>query len=152
MKSALDVAKYYLCLVDREAGDTISNLKLQKLVYYAQAWSLVLRGEPLYDEQIQAWMHGPVVPVVYYSYRKHGSSSIPHPTDFDGIETFSSDEIEVLDEVWRAYGDLSGTALRNLTHQETPWLKARVGLEEGDASDRPIDLQEMKEYYSQFAS
>jgi uncharacterized phage-associated protein len=82
MKSALDVARYFLCRVDREAGDTISPLKLQKLVYYAQAWSLVFRSQPLFDQDIEAWVSGPIVRDVWQEYKAYKYSDIPAPDNF----------------------------------------------------------------------
>ena len=77
MMPAHDVAKYFVSLVDEEAGDSISNLKLQKLLYYAQGAHLALRDEPLFGEPIEAWTHGPVVPSVYRQYKQHGGEPIP---------------------------------------------------------------------------
>jgi uncharacterized phage-associated protein len=65
--SCVEIAKYFLVQVEEELGDSISNLKLQKLVYYAQGFNLALfDGNPLFDEEIQAWTHGPVVPALYH--------------------------------------------------------------------------------------
>ena len=77
MHTAFSVAKYFLFLSDEEAGDTISNLKLQKLLYYAQGFHLALNDSPLFAESIEAWTHGPVVPVVYQLYKHAGASAIP---------------------------------------------------------------------------
>ena len=66
MISCQDVANYFLSLCDEDAGDLISNLKLQKLVYYAQGFHLAISGEPLFDEKIMAWEHGPVIPQLYH--------------------------------------------------------------------------------------
>ncbi|HEU0080276.1 MAG TPA: type II toxin-antitoxin system antitoxin SocA domain-containing protein, partial [Longimicrobiaceae bacterium] len=69
MHSALDVAAWFLNEVDRKSGDSITNLKLQKLVYYAQAWAVTLLGRPLFEEKVEAWAHGPVGDVVYQAYK-----------------------------------------------------------------------------------
>ncbi|MBP0019726.1 MAG: SocA family protein [Cyanobacteria bacterium SBLK] len=148
MKKALDVARYFLRRLDREAGDTISPLKLQKLLYYAQAWSLVLREKPLFSEAIEAWVSGPVVREVWDEYKTYKYYDIPQP-DTENIE-FSEDEIEVLEEVWESYGELSARKLRDLTHSESPWLNARNGLEPAERSTNSISHEEMKAYYSQF--
>ncbi|MGK7927026.1 MAG: Panacea domain-containing protein [Spirulina sp.] len=148
MKKALDVARYFLHRPDREAGDTISPLKLQKLLYYAQAWSLVLREKPLFSEEIEAWVSGPVVREVWDEYQAYKYRDIPAP-DAENIE-FEDDEIEVLEEVWEAYGELSARQLRELTHAETPWLNARNGLEPAEKSAKPISHEAMKAYYSNF--
>src|SRR5689334_14747494 len=70
------VADFFLLQVDDLAGDTISNLKLQKLCYYAQAWSLALDGKPLFGERIEAWAHGPAIPALYGRFKKYGFQAI----------------------------------------------------------------------------
>ena len=145
MKSALDIAKYFLHRVDREAGDTISALKLQKLVYYAQVWSMVLRSQPLFPQPIEAWRHGPVVHDLWTEYKAYRSEAIPIPSD--PKPNFDNAELEVLDFVYARYGDLSAHQLSELTHSEPPWQSARDGLEANEASSRIIPLEEMKTFH-----
>lgn len=83
MLTCFDVADYFLAHCDEESGDIISNLKIQKLTYYAQGFSLVLLGKPLFNEKIEAWMHGPVVPELYRKYRDCGNGALPAPENFD---------------------------------------------------------------------
>jgi uncharacterized phage-associated protein len=123
MHSCFDVAKYFLAQSSEDAGDLISNLKLQKLVYYAQGFSLALNRRPLFNEQIEAWLHGPVVPDLYHVYKAFGSGHIPHPEEFD-LDTFTAEERELLDEVYEFYGQYSAWRLRQLTHDETPWRES----------------------------
>ena len=120
MLTCFDVADYFLSRCDEDSGDTISNLKLQKLVYYAQGFSLALLGEPLFKNKIEAWMHGPVVPDLYHKYKSYGNSALPSPDEFDS-EKFSEDQLELLDEVWDVFGQFSAWKLRNMTHDESPW-------------------------------
>ncbi len=145
LKSASDVACYFLCRVDRDAGDTISLLKLQKLVYYAQAWSLVLRKKPLFYQEIEAWVSGPVVRDVWNEYQvyQYGDIPVSHHCDIE----FEEDELEVLEEVWNTYGELSARHLQNLTHSELPWRNAREGLEPAEKSKNVISLDDMQSYY-----
>ncbi len=75
--TASEAARYFLALQDDE--DSISNLKLQKLLYYAQGFSLALTGKPLFNDQIKAWIHGPVVPSVWADYRECGAGPVPRP-------------------------------------------------------------------------
>jgi len=145
MKSAVDIARYFLCRVDREAGDTISPLKLQKLVYYAQAWSLVFRNEPLFFQDIEAWVYGPAIHDVWHEYKDYHYRDIPAPEEL--IE-FAKDEIEVLEEVWDTYGELSARYLQELTHSETPWRNARKDLEPAQQSNNIISHSDMKAFYS----
>ncbi len=121
---AQDVADYFLTLVDDEAGDSLSNLKLQKLVYYAQGFHLALTGEPLFDEPIEAWEHGPAVPALYHKLKQYGSASIPPPANGVDVARYSEDVRDLLDEVYRVYGQFSASKLRNMTHAEPPWIEA----------------------------
>lgn len=126
MATASDVAKYILTLSQPEEGDYVSNLKLQKLLYYAQGFHLALRGRPLFQDSIQAWPHGPVVPGVYHIYKDNGSSAIPIPMDFSR-ERLTSEERDLLDEVWSVYGQFSAWKLRDMTHEEPPWKNTPSG-------------------------
>ena len=119
MLSCYDVAKYFLSIVDEDAGDSISNLKLQKLVYYGQGFHLAVFDAPLFNEEIVVWQHGPVVVDLYHRYKKYGSGSIP-PEEID-LEIFDQELRELLDEVYSAYGQFSASKLRALTHEEPPW-------------------------------
>jgi uncharacterized phage-associated protein len=148
MKNALDVARYFLCCVDREAGDTISHLKLQKLVYYAQAWSLVFRNQPFFGQDIEGWVSGPVVRDVWDEYKVYQDRDIPPPVNFD--PEFAEDELEVLEEVWSTYGELSAKHLRDLVYSEQPWLNSRQGLDLAEQSTNIISHDDMKMYYANF--
>ena len=124
---AIEVAKYFLFLArNREAGDTISNLKIQKMLYYAQGYALCLFEKPLFSERIEAWKHGPVVKTIYEQFKKYGSDSI----SFDELNDFNTDCIagnkdiqELLVFIFNKYGSMSAWNLRNKTHSEEPWLK-----------------------------
>lgn len=137
MLSCFDVADYFLSLTDEEAGDLISNLKLQKLVYYAQGFNLALYGKPLFNETIEAWEHGPVVPELYHKYKEYGSCTIPTPKDID-FDKFDKKTRELLDEVYEVYGQYSAWKLRNLSHNEPPYEDAKLGV---------ISHKSMKEYF-----
>lgn len=95
--SARDIANWFLGAIDRDAGDAITHLKLQKLVYYAQAWSLALpaRGVPLFDEEMQAWAHGPVAESLFQEHRGNSWDALPAPEETpdiaDGCEPTYSD-------------------------------------------------------------
>jgi len=123
MLTAGTIAKYFLTKTDEEAGDTISNLKLQKLLYYAQGFHLVLRNGLLFSENIEAWRHGPVVPRVYRDYAGYEAGPIPLPDKFDP-STINEDVRDLLDEVYQVYGQFSAWRLREMTHEEPPWRNA----------------------------
>ena len=140
MPTSHDVAKYFLS-VEGDEGE-ISNLKLQKLVYYAQGFSLALLDEPLFNEPIEAWMHGPVVASLYHRYSPYGSTSIPAPAQFDAA-VFTREQRRLLDDVYEVYGQYSAWKLRQLTHAEDPW---KDNYEEGVAS-KVIPSDEMEAYF-----
>ena len=96
--TCFDVADYFLSLVDEDSGDSISNLKLQKLVYYAQGLHLACFDRPLFNEDIQAWAHGPVIPELYYKYREYASDPLPMNMELD-LEKFNDDTKEFLNVV-----------------------------------------------------
>lgn len=139
MISCHDVANYFLTLNDEEVGELISNLKLQKLVYYAQGFHLAIADEPLFIDTIEAWAHGPVVPALYHEYKEYGAGVIPIPDDFDP-ETINSETRSLLDEVYNVFGQFSGWKLRNMTHDEPPWKEAYAG-------DKVISKKSMKKYF-----
>ncbi|MBG9772433.1 Panacea domain-containing protein [Brevibacillus laterosporus] len=151
MPSVFDVAKYFLSRSELNSKLAITHLKLQKLVYYAQAWTLVIEGEenPIFPEHIEAWIHGPVCPVLYYDYRDYGFDVIKPVTEID-LKIFTENQQRVLDAVWKAYGAYDGRYLEDLTHQEKPWKEARNGLRDSDQSNREITHNSMREYYSSF--
>jgi uncharacterized phage-associated protein len=122
--SASDIARYFLAKSDFEDGDLISNLKLQKLCYYAQGVGLVARaGAPLFSERIEAWLHGPVVPALYSKYKEAGRNAIPAVTDLD-IEKYDAADRIILDDVFDYYSQYSAWRLREMTHEEAPWKNA----------------------------
>jgi len=145
MLTAHDVARYFLSKVEEEAGDGISNLKLQKLVYYAQGCYLGLYNEPLFVDRIEAWEHGPVVASLYHTYKAHGASPIP-PEDID-LAGYTDREREMMDEVYDVYGQFSAWKLRNMTHAERPWKEAF-----DHAVNRVISTESMRDYFKDFVS
>lgn len=140
--SVLDVAKYIL----RSCGE-VSAMKLQKLVYYSQAWSLVWDDRPLFKEPIEAWVSGPVVRVLYEAHR---GRFLLKPRDLSkgNARLLTADQKETIDLVLDYYGDKNSQWLSDLTHMEKPWLKARKGLASDERGSREISLASMSEYYS----
>ena len=123
MQTADNVARWFLSRNNLKffAEDTefISNLKLQKLLYYAQGMNLALYDKPLFNEPIVAWEHGPVVESVYQIYKINGSQGI---TEFEPPEeTFTEDEEDTLQFTQNSFGQFSAWKLRDMTHNETPW-------------------------------
>jgi len=144
--TALDVAFYFIKR-GVEGKKPISNKKLQKLVYYAQVWSLVLNNEKLFKEQMEAWVHGPAIPSLYERFKEFGSDPIVLK-DEELKFSFSKKQKEVLDNVWQVYGKYDANYLEILVHSELPWQKAREGLSLGEPSQNKINLNTAKKYYA----
>jgi uncharacterized phage-associated protein len=143
--TARDVAEYFLCCsTDKESGDLMSNLKLQKLVYYAQGFHLALTGKPLFDDEIVAWMHGPVVKSLYHLYKINGDGPIEPTTNYK-IPDFNKKTKQLLDEVYRVLGQYSAWKLREMTHDEVPWLNANR-----KRSGSVISHKDMADYFKAF--
>lgn len=134
----------YIIAFSQEHGDPVSNLKLQKLLYYAQAWHLAINDRPLFDEQIEAWVHGPVVPSVYREYKQFSWQPIAAAVVEPKLE---KDVVDHLDEVMEVYGSLTALKLEQLTHAEYPWQHARGNLPEDASSNAVITHDDMKAYY-----
>ena len=147
-KKAINVAKYFI-KKNTEDGKGLDKLKLQKLLYYAQAWNLVLNKEPLFSERIEAWVHGPVVPEVYQEFKNFDFINLKEGfiTESD-LNQFSKEEKNVLDNVWELYGKYDGPYLEFLTHNESPWQEARNELSSDKPSRATISLESMMDYYS----
>ena len=144
--TVFDVADYFLSCVDVDAGSVMTNLKLQKLCYYAQAWNLVFNGEPLFDEKFEAWIHGPACPSLWRKYKRYGWKAIPQIVGVDS-SIFKKEQLETLGAVWEAYGQFDGKYLEELVHREDPWVDARRGFDSGEICDNVIPLEAMKNYY-----
>lgn len=142
----IDVATWFLNRQDLEAGDPITHLKLQKLVYYAQAWCLAVLNEPLFDEDLEAWAHGPVARSLYDTYSGTKWNPIEPP---GGDEApFSEEQVDVLQEVAEAYGRYASKRLEAMTHNEEPWLEARGNLPPEERSNAKISKETMARFYS----
>lgn len=124
MATCFDVANFFLSKADPEEGELISNLKLQKLVYYAQGFALAILGEPLFSDPMEAWEHGPVAPSLYRAYKEHGKNPIP-PVGKECIaNVFTEDQEKILEDVYQVYGQFSAWKLRDLSHATDPWDNA----------------------------
>jgi uncharacterized phage-associated protein len=139
MASVHDVAAYIL----KEHG-AMTAMKLEKLVYYSQAWALVWDEEPLFEEKIEAWANGPVVRDLYERHR-----GLFRVTGWDGDPArLTAEQKDTINKVLEFYGKLSSQELSDLTHREDPWRNARRGLDPGDRGYREITHAAMVEYYS----
>lgn len=141
--TVFDVAQY---IMRKQNG--ITAMKLQKLVYYAQAWSLAWLDRPLFNEPIEAWRHGPVVRELFNMHRGHYTVTELPEGDPDRL---TEEEKNVIDAVLERYGSVSPELLSMMTHQEKPWLEAREGLPDDAASNEVIDPQSMRDYYKRLS-
>jgi uncharacterized phage-associated protein len=140
MPSVFDVAKYIL-----EKMGPVTAWKLQKLVYYSQAWSVVWDEEPLFEERIEAWANGPVVPELF---KKHKGLFKVSPSDIPGDSNkLEKHHKETIDAIVRDYGDYTSQYLSDLTHMEDPWKEARGTAPEGARSSAVISLESLQRYY-----
>lgn len=132
MASVYDVASLFISLAqaqsDNAQGDQVTNLRLQKLLYFAQGWSLALRGKPLFAEDLAAWHYGPVVPCVYEKYKSFGRDGISADAEPDFHRAFSPEELALLLDVARAYDPISTSRLVELSHcPGGPWATTQQG-------------------------
>lgn len=118
---AATIAKWFIAWAEA-VEDELSNMKLQKILYYAQGHHLGLTGKPLFKDQIQAWIHGPVVADIYHRYKHFGSSAISMPDDDSFLwDHVDPDTANFLERVWVSYGGYSAGRLRTMSHSEPPW-------------------------------
>ena len=146
MLNAYDVSLYFLSRArDKDCGDIISNLKMQKLLYYAQGNFLATLDKPLFNDKIEAWRHGPVVKNVYDRYKKYGKLAI----DFIELDNFQSekyndDHVDVLAYVFNKYNSLSAWELREKTHEEAPYINNY-----NEHINRIISQEDIKNFFKQ---
>ena len=146
MNTCFDVAKYIL----KKMGK-LNTVKLQKLMYYAQAWSLVWDDEPLFNERIEAWLNGPIIPELYNLHRGQFSltaEELPKGNE-NNLTKHQKNSINI---VLKDYGDKSTQWLCDLSHLEDPWKEARKGLLPAERGNHEITLAAIAEYYSSILS
>ena len=141
MSDVFKVAEWFL------HKKSFTHKQLQKLCYYAQAWHLALLKTSLFEEDFQAWIHGPVAPALYTCYSSYGWQKIPRLTGI--APAFPKDTLEVLKAVYRTYAKFDGGQLEALTHSESPWQSARVGFKPYESCENIISQQSMKKYYAE---
>ena len=145
MIDSLNVARYFIIRAYEDGIEAeMTNMKVQKLLYYAQSLHLALYNEPLFAEEIQAWRYGPVCPPAYRFYSDFEAKQLPIPPK-ELLSDFSSEKKELLEEIWEYFGGYHAYGLSDMTHGEFPWKKARKGLPPQASSTEPILLNDMKE-------
>jgi len=141
--SVFDAASYVL----KKLGSPCSTMKLHKLLYYCQAWSMVWDERPLFYQKIEAWANGPVIRALFNFHK--GMYDISFSELSIGDErNLSKEQKETVDAVLNFYGDKTAQWLINQTHFEKPWREARIGMDPDERGDNVISLDSIYEYYS----
>jgi uncharacterized phage-associated protein len=142
---AKNVAKYFIYLAsknvvgDNEEREGITNLKLQKILYFAQAYYLAKLDKPLFENPILAWEYGPVVSEVYRKYKSNGSNAIISEKD---TRLISNEDKENLKKIWASFGGYSASRLVDISHAHTPWKNAH------SSGSNEISQKAIKDYYT----
>ena len=140
---AENVAKYLINLssqvfIDNKEREGITNLKLQKILYFAQAYYLAKLGQPLFSDKIEAWDYGPVVPSVYRGFKHHGRKPIVLKED---ASTLAEDDKNNLKKVWSTFGAYSAGRLVEVVHAHAPWKEANA------SKEKVISQKAIQDYY-----
>ncbi|MBN1391889.1 MAG: DUF4065 domain-containing protein [Sedimentisphaerales bacterium] len=140
--TALETAQYIICFANK-AGELITNLKLQKLLYYAQGWYLAHKGECLFDDKFEAWVHGPVIPSIYRRYKK---AWLPINKEVQ-LPSLPEELKKWLDRFLNSYLSIDAFELEKMVHREVPWVEARMGLPMDANCSNEINTNSMKAYF-----
>lgn len=137
---ALSIARQFVGLAS-EAGEPMTNMRLHKLLYFAQGHALALRGEVLIDEAVEAWRYGPVFPSVFEAWKEYGAEPIPVCEGRPLREGHAHSEI--VDAVWQAYRRFSPVRLSQMAMvPRGPWAQAR-----NDYPNAPVRSAHLAEYF-----
>jgi uncharacterized phage-associated protein len=138
----LDIANKVIASIDGSKGETISNLKLQKLLYYLQGFFIAIYDRKIFDDSIEAWQYGPVVKSVYEHFKTFGASALTLSENQEVISLATPEEEALFNEILEEFGQFSAIKLMNMTHEELPWKKIFSEDPQGEIS---YDL--LKEYF-----
>lgn len=147
-KLTADEAADHLIALAQQRGETVNNLKLEKLLYYAQAWHLARYDEPLFEAAFEAWSSGPVIPAIYYRFKEFGISPLSVAEDLPKLDPRTAD---FLDEISDEYLPFSEWELEWQVHREAPWLNARGGLDVSEPCRAELSEDDMRAYYRRLA-
>ncbi len=150
MASAYEVARLLVRLgAFEEEPDYLTNLRLQKLLYHAQAWSLAMRDKPLFDDRIEAWSSGPIVPSVFDRFKGLWRRAIlPDDVEEERVVELEPEDVDFVGSVWQSYKGFAPSALREMTREEDPWLQARGNLGPIEGCDKEITHESMRDFFS----
>lgn len=136
------IAEYIIAI-----GKEITPLALQKILYYAQGFYKAFFGKFLFEDDCQAWVHGPVYVDIYEKYKEFKSANIFIDIDYDIEDIIVDEKREILDAIIKYFGYYNGKALEKMSHYETPWINARKGLLPTENSNNIINKEDIKEYF-----
>ena len=146
MYSARDIARCLILLADAD-GEFMSEMRLHKLLYYAQGWSLGLMHERLFTESIEAWKYGPVIPKLRNELPTQ--NRMLSVDVFDGATPLNKEHSEFVQLIWNRYRKHSGWNLHRLTHEERPWKDARGDLPDDARSSNQITVESLRSHFGQ---
>lgn len=151
MEKTLAISDYIIFRIKAEGTGLLNFLKLQKLLYYTQAWFLAFNGDTLFDSDFQAWIHGPVSRVLFNAYKDEKSMySEMELSDIKSNDYQSlSDQIKLhVDQILESYAVFTSTELEKMTHDEEPWINARKGFTPYERCENIIDNNLIRDYYA----
>lgn len=139
----------YLISKSIKEGNPLTNKRLQKLLYYVQAWHLAINKTPLFADKIEAWIHGPAIRSVYEKYKGFVASPINVVPNVEVAKELGDTTTKFIDRIVSAYSKYDTATLEYMTHAESPWQVARKGLEANESSNNEITQDSMLAYYSE---
>lgn len=148
MSDGLTEIAHKIIVIHRDMyEESLSPMKLQKLCYYAAGYYLAFNGgQALFEDDFQAWRHGPVVPDMYNTFRDFGWQ--PIDSEINIAVNIENDEVdEFLTAIVQYYGSYDGATLSRMTHNESPWIDARIGLDEHEGSSNIISKESIHHYF-----
>lgn len=143
IESEIEVISEYIITIGKE----ITPLSLQKILYYAQGFYKAFFGKFLFEDDCQAWVHGPVYVNIYEKYKEFKSANISIDIDYDIEDIIVDEKREILDVIIKYFGYYNGKALEKMSHYETPWINARKGLLPTENSNNIINKEDIKDYF-----
>jgi len=148
MAKALDIAYELIRMASREdEPDFLTHMRLQKLLYYVQGWHLAMHEKPIFNDEIEAWAHGPVVRSVYDQFKHFDNKPIILDEATSPKSKIGRGESDFVASVWEAYKGYSAWSLRQMTHNESPWKNARGGLDAAAKSTNKILRSDMQSFF-----
>ena len=139
----IEIIAEYLIMTGKE----ITPLALQKILYYAQGFYKAFFGKFLFDNDCEAWVHGPVYTKIYEKYKNFKSANIQLYIDYDIGDIIADEKRSILDVIIKYFGYYNGKALEKMSHYETPWINAREGLLPTENSNNIINKLDIEEYF-----